>query len=161
MKLYHYDTLGLYIGQSEADPNPMEPGNFLIPANATDMPPGEGENIFKSGAWNKQPDNRGITVWSLTDGSKSVVDYIGAIKVGFTNAAPPPFTKFDNGSWIPDTDAMANAIRSKRDGLLAETDYLMLPDAPVVDGVKEYRALLRDITMQSGFPVSVVWPVLK
>jgi hypothetical protein len=40
MIVYHYhpDT-GDYLNASEADEDPMEPGNWLIPANATKLPP--------------------------------------------------------------------------------------------------------------------------
>lgn len=46
-------------------------------------------------------------------------------------------------------------IRAYRDGLLYETDYLMLSDAPEVYDKSElisYRQALRDITEQEGFP---------
>lgn len=53
----------------------------------------------------------------------------------------------------------AQAVRSKRDKLIAETDYFMLSDAPEPpQGLSEYRQALRDITEQSGFPHDVVWP---
>lgn len=40
MLIYHYDeTTKAYLGQSRANESPLEPGAFLIPANATDTPP--------------------------------------------------------------------------------------------------------------------------
>lgn len=39
-KIFHYDAkTGLYLKEGLADPSPLEPGLFLIPANATTEPP--------------------------------------------------------------------------------------------------------------------------
>ena len=52
--------------------------------------------------------------------------------------------------------------REKRDTLIAETDYLLLPDYPISDKklkeVVEYRQALRDVTEQEGWPRNIVWP---
>ena len=57
---------------------------------------------------------------------------------------------------------LATTISSKRNLLLAETDYLLMPDYPIskeyLEKVKEYRQLLRDITKQDEFPENVVFP---
>ena len=57
---------------------------------------------------------------------------------------------------------LATVIRSKRNLLLAETDYLLMPDYPIskehLEKVKEYRQQLRDITKQENFPENVVFP---
>lgn len=56
----------------------------------------------------------------------------------------------------------ADRIRRQRDYLLAQTDYLVMPDYPVdaetLTAVKAYRQELRDITSQKTFPKSVTWP---
>ena len=58
-------------------------------------------------------------------------------------------------------ESLANAVRSKRDALIKETDFYMLPDYPSPpQGIAEYRQALRDITEQPGFPHSVTWPEL-
>lgn len=59
MIVYHYDpdTLVYLNTSSEADPDPLEPGNFLIPAYATrkvppSMPnPKTQRQAFRDGAW--------------------------------------------------------------------------------------------------------------
>ena len=53
---YNYDpNSGAYIGQSEADPSPLESGVYLIPAFATeDAPPDFDDNhvpVFQNGVW--------------------------------------------------------------------------------------------------------------
>lgn len=54
------------------------------------------------------------------------------------------------------------AVRSKRDRLIADTDYLLMNDYPVssedLESVKAYRTALRDVPQQEGFPYEVVWP---
>lgn len=46
----------------------------------------------------------------------------------------------------------AKAVRSRRDGLLADTDFYALSDVTMADDMKTYRQALRDITGKSGFP---------
>jgi hypothetical protein len=56
MKLYHYSPkTGEYIGESEARPDPLEPGRFLIPALCTEFPPIQPSPgkvaVFREGFW--------------------------------------------------------------------------------------------------------------
>jgi hypothetical protein len=55
------------------------------------------------------------------------------------------------------------AACAKRDALLLETDYLVMPDYPLVDKseVEAYRQVLRDITLQAGYPLAIEWPELN
>lgn len=59
---------------------------------------------------------------------------------------------------------LATTIRSKRNSLLAETDYLLMNDYPINDEdlarIKKYRQELRDLTKQENFPTHVVFPNL-
>lgn len=61
-------------------------------------------------------------------------------------------------------EILAENVRSERDRRLAETDWYMMPDYPAdpetLEVVKNYRKALRDITLQSGFPRDVEWPVV-
>lgn len=58
-------------------------------------------------------------------------------------------------------ESLANAARAKRDTLIKETDFYVLPDYPnAPQGIAEYRQALRDITEQPGFPEIIDWPVL-
>ena len=64
----------------------------------------------------------------------------------------------------PTIDELASQVRTERDRRIAETDWYMMPDYPAdpetLEVVKNYRKALRDITLQSGFPRDVEWPVM-
>lgn len=64
----------------------------------------------------------------------------------------------------PTDEEVAEQVRAERDRRIAETDWYMMPDYPAdpetLEVVKSYRKALRDITLQSGFPRDVVWPVV-
>ncbi len=54
----------------------------------------------------------------------------------------------------------AERARAYRNRLLEETDNMLVPDRPNVDenAWRTYRQDLRDITLQEGFPLNIVWP---
>lgn len=62
----------------------------------------------------------------------------------------------------PDDSMVAKAIRDKRDNLIGETDYYLMPDYPSnpqnLEELKGYRQALRDVPEQKGFPRDVRWP---
>lgn len=39
MNAYQYDLAGMYVGVTEADESPLEPGVYLLPARCTLVPP--------------------------------------------------------------------------------------------------------------------------
>lgn len=60
-----------------------------------------------------------------------------------------------------ETSAKAGAIRARRDELIANTDFYLLPDAPSQpEGLTSYRQALRNVPQQGGFPWDVEWPEL-
>ena len=56
-----------------------------------------------------------------------------------------------------DAEALAN-LRSRRNVLLAETDYLALADHTLTDAMKTYRQALRDLPANTADPHNVTWP---
>ena len=52
--------------------------------------------------------------------------------------------------------------RERRNALLAETDYILMPDYPLTEEQRAtwmaYRQALRDLPEQSGWPRNIVWP---
>ena len=51
-----------------------------------------------------------------------------------------------------------NEFRTKRNQLLAETDYLALSDVTMSDEMKTYRQALRDLPANTSDPANPVWP---
>ena len=62
----------------------------------------------------------------------------------------------------PDASEIAMRVRAKRDRLITETDYYLMPDYPSnpqnLEELKVYRQALRDLPVQEGFPRNVRWP---
>lgn len=75
---------------------------------------------------------------------------------------PSDFAVFNyqTQQWDVDTTRAEAAVRKERDTLIAATDWTQLPD--VSQETRElwaaYRQALRDVTLQEGFPLAVVWP---
>lgn len=55
--------------------------------------------------------------------------------------------------------AKASEVRSQRDRLIAETDWMALSDVVMSPEMATYRQALRDISDQVGFPHTVEWPI--
>ena len=55
-------------------------------------------------------------------------------------------------------DQAEDAVRNQRNRLLSETDWMALSDNTMTPEWASYRQALRDITEQTGFPFSVIWP---
>lgn len=72
------------------------------------------------------------------------------------------FYGYELGELKTDEEFAAEA-RGKRNQLIAETDFLVMPDYPL-DAEKKvavlaYRQALRDVPEQAGFPRQIDWPV--
>jgi hypothetical protein len=91
---YHPNT-GEYLGVSFADPDPMNDGQFLIPANATEIEPPESASntvaVFSEGTWSLVPDHRGET-WFMPDRSPIEINEIGVMPDPEWTNAPAPLT---------------------------------------------------------------------
>lgn len=62
-------------------------------------------------------------------------------------------------------EPLAHHLRARRNGLLAQTDYMMMSDYPIEASrkvaVEVYRQSLRNLPEQDGWPFNVKWPVLS
>ena len=71
-----------------------------------------------------------------------------------------PLTLEEIAALQPTLEQLASDARSKRNALLAASDWTQVIDAPVDQVVwAAYRQALRDITGQKGFPETIKWPV--
>lgn len=57
------------------------------------------------------------------------------------------------------TENAWNNLRTKRNQLLAETDYLALSDATLSEDMRTYRQALRDLPANTSDPANPTWPV--
>ena len=91
MEIYNYvGGTGEYVGTSTASPDPLDVGQFLIPANATTTAPlsaREGYAVVLTGSeWAYVEDNRG----SAYDVREEVtIEALGALPTGITKEAVP------------------------------------------------------------------------
>jgi hypothetical protein len=136
--IYHYDSDGVFLGVSEADESPLEPGVYLIPSFATEIEPpefGEGfRAVFANGEWKVEP----IPV----------------------PPEPEPTPE-------PTEDELKNRCKAEARSRLIETDYTELPSvrAILVNGAEfdAYRTAVRALVINPvtnpTFPerVSAVW----
>lgn len=64
----------------------------------------------------------------------------------------------DEAANAPAPPTAAELARSKRDSLLAETDWWAVADRTMTQAEIDYRQALRDVPAQAGFPDSIAWP---
>lgn len=96
MQIWNYrPTNGELIGAGLADPNPLEEGEWLVPAYATSINPGEPQPgrvyLFRGGSWESEPDHRGETWWKVGaefNTEPLTINFIGE-PTGLTNVEPP------------------------------------------------------------------------
>jgi len=107
MKIYNYkqDT-NEFLGESMARPNPLEPGNYLIPRNATTVAPKTkpGKNevlVFENNNWVIKEDYRGTVVYNAEFREGKTIDEIGPFPKGFILDAPTSeYDEFIKGAWV-------------------------------------------------------------
>ena len=119
MKIYNYDfKTGEFLSEGEADPSPLEPGVFLIPAYATDIaPPIIQQNevaIFNGSSWSVLQDNRGKTYYNVQTGDPFVIATIGQESSKELTPKPPKeYSKWDGSEWVVDVDAVREIFLKK------------------------------------------------
>lgn len=82
---------GEFIGFTQAQESPLEPGVFAYPPNSTDVCPPDVQTgyarVFKNGEWSHVLDFRGTIIYDA-EGNESVVKELGAIPEGYTTEKP-------------------------------------------------------------------------
>lgn len=172
--IYHADSLtGEFIGSGLADPDPMEPGKWLIPARAyREKPPEPGERkvaVWGENGWELIADFRG-QVYSIMDGSAVQHHALGELPYGLTvNVRPGLDYVWLSGEWT--FDKSAHGARSKaearawRDGEIERVRWLRerhreevelgVPSTLTPEQYGEllvYVQALRDWPQAEGFP---------
>ncbi|HOW54291.1 MAG TPA: phage tail assembly chaperone [Syntrophorhabdaceae bacterium] len=172
MKIYHYDPKTKeYTGESNANPDPLEPGSFLQPPfSARLKPPAIGNNqaaIFQGGTWILVADYRRSTWWKK-DGTKYAINDLGiSPEPTDTDYDPRPsvYHVWSGTQFILDRESWLNGeIRPRRNGLLNETDTVycnaerwesMTTEAKQI--WKTYKQNLRDLPAAIDYS-NQVWP---
>ncbi|BCL41004.1 TPA: hypothetical protein RCG82_000613 [Enterobacter roggenkampii] len=120
--LYHYHPeTGELLGESPADPSPLEPEVWLIPAHATDLPPPKTKArqvaVFRDVRWQLAPDWRSAALWSTEDGTAVSIADIGVTPADVhATETPRPSAahRWQNGQWQEDADlrlALLDALK--------------------------------------------------
>jgi len=89
----------------------------------------------------------------------------GATAIPCPDDCRPGAYRYDGEAFVAHPATAADQwaeVRSRRDTLLAASDYFMLPDSPLTDEQRAawvaYRLALREITEGSD-PAAVQWPI--
>jgi len=99
-----------------------------------------------------------------SDADAHVVTYGGKVVQDLDNQLAYWDVSGDTAS--KDTDQLAKdilagkweAIRTKRDGLLAQSDWMANSDVTISDAWKTYRKTLRNLPASKSDPDDIVWP---
>lgn len=109
---------GEYISVGEADPSPLEPGVWVLPAHCYQLDPPVLEPGFAallnrdSTDWVLVTDHRGATVYSTETGEPRQWLALGDLPEGYTLQAPESeFDTWQGDKWAPDEGAIAEAAR--------------------------------------------------
>lgn len=129
--IYHYHPVSReYLGYSEADESPLEPGVLLLPAFCTrTAPPPTGEREaavldVSDNIWHIVSDFRGSEHYSTRDGATVIITELGALPAETTSQPrPSPWHEWDGSAWLLNT-AFArvtawDCIKARRDAIKA------------------------------------------
>lgn len=168
-----------FLGAGQADYSPLEPGVWLIPANAyqCDAPaPKEGFAAVRSadGAkWEHVADHRGKTIYSTVDGTADQCTTLGELTSGWTLTAPTSeHDQWEDGEWVPDEaaiEAARKAQAAKKKSLLTQLsassittlqyavdlDMATAEETATLEAWKVYQVLLSRLP---GAPADDQWP---
>lgn len=179
-KIYNYHGVtGEYLGESTADADPLETGNWLIPGNAClDAPPAakKGHAVCRADSgWHQVEDNRGL-IYSTESGHPFTLEELGLIPEGYTaKERPSPSHAWNGASWRLSKEAehasLVRDAQAKRSSLLAAAAVRIGPLQDAIDlddssdaerelltALKRYRVALNRIELQEGFPKNIAWP---
>ena len=80
-------------------------------------------------------------------------------RVQFTEEQEREWDELDRQAPAQLLALQSEQVRKERDALLTKTDWMANSDVTMSDEWRTYRAALRDVPAQAGFPTSVTWPI--
>lgn len=186
MLVHQYDSLtGQYVSSRLADPDPVHPQGWLIPAFSTAVPlPARPRNTwpyFVDGQWVLKPDYRSIPLYSKATGEPTEITVVGVAPddVGLTETAPPSDEcKWEDGKgWVVDPSIvaakartaamatfdtlMANARMNNYGKADAQAAGLLSPvDEAIFKAWAAYQWSLVRVVNAPDFPATLDWPAL-
>lgn len=171
---------GELLGRTSADPSPLEPDVWLIPAHSTlDNPPEPGAGLAlvrREEAWIEVEDHRGATVYHTGTGEPRQWALLGPLPSDYTLVAPlSEFDTWQDDHWQLDEAAQlaaAKALATRKRALLlqyASSQVNALQDAvdleiateaetKALKSWKTYRVLLNRVDTIGAVPAEGDWP---
>lgn len=152
MKIYHYDEHGTFIASSDARPDPLDKGLFLVPAKATAQAPPNTQSgfvpVFNGMDWDSVEDHRG-PVWNIDTRSEETWSQPGPLPLNFAPSLPPsPDHTWDGKSWNPPSQAEIDRRgkeRRKRNLRAELTETAIIGEIPDPLKVQEYKDLKAEL----------------
>lgn len=125
--VYQLDTQNLYIGSTGADPDPLNPENWLIPAGCIETAPPEIPEHhtarWTGEEWEILEDHRGQTAYRTSDGGKTDIEEVGALPEGLTLIPrPSEYHKWDGSDWVLTPAAKKKMLQQAKSEKLAEVN---------------------------------------
>jgi len=171
-----------FIGIGQADPSPLEPFTWLIPAHAYQCEPpspvpGKAPVKDPAGGWKQVADHRGTTVYNTETGEAQVWEALGDLPEGYTQEAPEgPFDKWQDDQWIVDEEAISVALKkkaAKRKALMTQFSTSMIAtlqnafdlgiateaEVAALKSWKIYGVELNRVVVVGTAPQDSVWPI--
>ena len=173
---------GEFLGACAADPSPLEPGIWLIPAHSYSIQPPELKAGFAAIVtqdgkhWDQVVDHRGVTVYRTADGEAQAWTRLGELPEDFTLQAPTSDFDIWNGSaWVVDQVARGKALRQSgahKQALLVRYATLRIStlqdavalematdaEATALTAWKRYRIELNRLDLSDAAPTAESWP---
>jgi hypothetical protein len=171
-----------YRRADRANPSPLEPGVWLVPACAVLGKPeasarlGHVMRLADDGkGWEEVEDHRGKTVYSVETGEAQVWEVLGAIPATHTLQEPGQYDQWSGDEWVEDEAAKTRALQANatlkkrllnqlatdtitRLNYAVELDMATPEEVAEVKAWKVYLVLLGRLDASQSVPETADWP---